>query len=454
MKWLMVVAAAVTLSAAGATKWTLAHLSDGQPDLQGYWTNATYTPLERDRDLGTKEFFTPAEAAAYAKKRADIENSQPKDNIHYDDRIWQDENYGKVLSRNRTSLIYDPPDGRIPDLTPAAKAIVAARAAEARLHGPSDAADSRSLGERCISWGNEGPPMVGSTYQANLQIVQTKSQFVIRHEIMHGVRIIPVDNSPHVSKNVRMLFGDSRGRWEGDTLVPSGLSAGRELRVPAADPIGRVRRAREDGALPIGQGQGRACRQLDLAEGAVEPIEAHNGGDDALDMSRFVKERLGKYHGRTPVHEADLVVAHRHRARLHDARKPRGLLRGVRHRQICRGAELRSVRLDDEDVDVVGMVAQDARQQCAARRGILLAQPGKHGEGGQQPLNTAEDSRLFSDGEVRQPAGVFDRVLAGPAPFAHLVVDDDPEGRDDHHEDDEDDPRGEACREAAHGSPQ
>ena len=216
---LMVAAAAAMVSARGAAKWTLAHLSDGQPDLQGYWTNATYTPLERDRDLGTKEFFTPAEAAAYAKKREAIENSQSKDDIHYDNVIWQNENYGKVVSRNRTSLIYDPPDGRIPEMTPAAKALAAARAAEARLHGPSDAADSRSLGERCISWGNEGPPMLGSTYQANLQIVQTKSQFVVRHEIMHGVRIIPIDNSPHVAKNVRMLFGDSRGRWDGDTLV-------------------------------------------------------------------------------------------------------------------------------------------------------------------------------------------------------------------------------------------
>jgi hypothetical protein len=223
--FLVVAAAAATaavtmsVSAAGATKWTLAHLSDGQPDFQGYWTNATYTPLERDRDLGTKEFFTPAEAAAYAKKREQIENSQSKDDIHYDNVIWQNENYSKVVSRNRTSLIYDPPDGRIPDLTPDAKALAAARAAAARLHGPSDAADSRSLGERCISWGNEGPPMLGSTYQANLQIVQTKSSFVIRHEIMHGVRIIPVDGSPHVAKNVRLLFGDSRGHWEGDTLV-------------------------------------------------------------------------------------------------------------------------------------------------------------------------------------------------------------------------------------------
>jgi hypothetical protein len=215
----IVASAAVILSAQRASKWALAHLSDGQPDFQGYWTNATYTPLERDPQLGTKEFFTPEEAVAYAKKREQIENSQSKDDIHYDNVIWQNENYAKVVSRNRTSLIFDPPDGRIPELTPAAKAIVAARADYARAHGPSDEAASRSLGERCISWGNEGPPMLGSTYQANLQIMQTRSNFVVRHEIMHGVRIIPVDGTPHVAKNIQMLFGDSRGRWEGDTLV-------------------------------------------------------------------------------------------------------------------------------------------------------------------------------------------------------------------------------------------
>jgi hypothetical protein len=213
----VVLAAAALLSA--QKKWTLTHLSDGQPDFTGYWTNATYTPLERDRDLGTKEFFTPEEAAAYAKKRAEIENSQPKDNIHYDDRIWQDENYAKVVSRNRTSIVFDPPDGRLPDLTPAAKAIVAARGEYNRPHGPSDEASSRSLGERCISWGNEGPPMLGSTYQANLHIMQTPGRFIVRHEIMNGVRIIPVDGTPHVSKDMRLLHGDSRGRWEGDALV-------------------------------------------------------------------------------------------------------------------------------------------------------------------------------------------------------------------------------------------
>ena len=216
---LLVMAAVALVSAQRSGTWALAHLPDGQPDFQGYWTNATYTPLERDRELGTKEFFTPEEAAAYAKKREQIENSQSKDDIHYDNVLWQTENYAKVVARNRTSIVYDPPDGRIPDLTPAAKALAAARAAFVREHGPSEEAASRSLGERCISWGNEGPPMLGSTYQANLQFMQAPGRFVVRHEIMNGIRIIPVDGTPHLSANVRLLHGDSRGHWDGDTLV-------------------------------------------------------------------------------------------------------------------------------------------------------------------------------------------------------------------------------------------
>ena len=215
----LIVSAVVVSSAQRATRWTQARLADGQLDFQGYWTNATYTPLERDRDLGTKEFFTAEEAAAYQKKREQIENSQAKDDIHYDNVIWQQEKYAKIVTRSRTSLVFDPPDGRIPDLTAVAKALVAARAEYNRSHGPSDDAASRSLGERCISWGNEGPPMLGSTYQANLQIMQTNGRFVIRHEIMNGVRIIPVDGTPHLPKAVHLLHGDSRGRWDGDALV-------------------------------------------------------------------------------------------------------------------------------------------------------------------------------------------------------------------------------------------
>ncbi len=214
-RWL----SAAALVSAQKKTMDAAALADGQPDFRATGPTPPTRRSSATANSARRSFSRPKRQLAYAKKREQIENSQSKDDIHYDNVIWQNEKYAKVVTRNRTSIIYDPPDGRIPDLTPAAKALVAARAAEARLHGPSDAADSRSLGERCISWGNEGPPMVGSTYQANLQIVQTKNAFVIRHEIMHGVRIIPVDGTPHVAKNVRMLFGDSRGRWEGDTLV-------------------------------------------------------------------------------------------------------------------------------------------------------------------------------------------------------------------------------------------
>src|SRR5712671_3200113 len=92
----------------------------GQADLRGYWTNATFTPLERPADLAGKEFLTEAEAAAYEKKRLLLEESQAKDDIHYDNAIWQKESYDKVVSRRRTSLVIDPPDGKLPPLTPAA----------------------------------------------------------------------------------------------------------------------------------------------------------------------------------------------------------------------------------------------------------------------------------------------------------------------------------------------
>jgi len=208
----------LALSAGGATPYSQPHTPDGHPDFRGYWTNATFTPLERPAELAGKEFMTEAEAAAYEKQRQIQEESQAKNDIHYDNVIWQQESYRKVVSRLRTSIVVDPPDGKLPPLTPLGQQRAAARAETARL-APSDSAQSRSLGERCISWGNEGPPMLGSTYQANLQFMQTKNAFVIRHEIMNGVRIVPVDGTPHLPNTVRLLHGDSRGRWEGNTLV-------------------------------------------------------------------------------------------------------------------------------------------------------------------------------------------------------------------------------------------
>ena len=191
---------------------------DGQPDLQGFWTNDTVTPLERPAEFGDKEILTPQEAEAYAKKRLDQFLAQPRDAIHYDDAIWQAESYSKEANR-RTSLIIEPRNGKLPPLTATAQKREAAKAAARKGVDPSDSAQTRSLAERCITWGNVGPPMIPPTYNANLQIMQTRDKVVILHEMMHDARIIPLDNSAHPPAKIQFLAGDSRGHWEGDTLV-------------------------------------------------------------------------------------------------------------------------------------------------------------------------------------------------------------------------------------------
>ena len=188
------------------------------PDLQGYWTNATFVPLERPVELANKEFFTKEEAAEFNRKRLERENAQSKEDIHYDNALWQTETWGRVESL-RTSIVFDPPNGRLPELSAEGKVQAAAKAQAAARRASADSAQDRSLAERCITWGNEGPPMLGSTYNANMQIVQTANLLVIAHEIGHANRMIPLDGHPHLSPSIHQLGGDSRGHWEGDTLV-------------------------------------------------------------------------------------------------------------------------------------------------------------------------------------------------------------------------------------------
>jgi hypothetical protein len=202
----------------GGAAWTAPVTKDGHPDLQGYWTNQTYTPLERPPELAGKELFTEEEAAAYLKRRNDQILGQSATDVHYDDAIWQGENDG-VAPTLLTSLIREPRDGRIPPLTAAAAAREARLAEARRARGPADGPEDRSLAERCISWGAVGPPMVPPTYNASLQILQTREYVVIRHEMIHEDRIIPLDGRPHLGDRIRLLAGDSRGRWEGNTLV-------------------------------------------------------------------------------------------------------------------------------------------------------------------------------------------------------------------------------------------
>ena len=196
---------------------------DGKPDFQGVWTNATVTPLERPAELGTQQFFTKEQAAQYAKTVVASTNSDRRDGGAEADvgraynNFWR-ESGTKVVASLRTSLIVDPADGRIPALTPEAQRKAAERAEARRLH-PSDGPEDRSLQERCILWPAAGPPMMPVGYNNNYQIVQGKGYVSIIVEMIHDVRIIPTDGSPHLPPNVRQLLGDPRGHWEGNTLV-------------------------------------------------------------------------------------------------------------------------------------------------------------------------------------------------------------------------------------------
>ena len=196
---------------------SIPRLPDGRPDLQGYWTNDSYTPLERPAEFASKSHFTPQEAEAFLRSRLDRLENQSRSDIHYDDAIWQKEPYEKEANL-RTSLLTDPANGLLPPLTADAKRRQAAEAARRAGRGPSDSVQDRSLGERCITWGNVGPPMLPPTYYANFQILQMANYVIIRHELMHEARMIAMDGT-HPGPGVKLLYGDARGRWEGDTLV-------------------------------------------------------------------------------------------------------------------------------------------------------------------------------------------------------------------------------------------
>ncbi len=129
----------IAFSMTAAKVWTPPRAADGHPSLEGYWTNASFTPLERPAELASKEFFTEAEAAAWQKQRIERENSQAKDDIHYDNVIWQGENYPKGAAARRTSVVFDPPDGKLPPLSAAGqkRALLEKEAARRR-----DAAES------------------------------------------------------------------------------------------------------------------------------------------------------------------------------------------------------------------------------------------------------------------------------------------------------------------------
>ena len=185
---------------------------DGHPDLQGYWYFGSATPLERPKEFEGKTFLTAEEASAY-ERRTD-EHRGDVLAVHAPE--WLD--YGKRMDADhRTSLIIDPPDGRVPPLTAAARDKMAARRARMQ-NSPADNPEDRAIQERCLVFG-AGPPLLPGPYNNNMQIVQTSNAMVVLSEMIHDARIVPLDGRPAPPAPIRYWLGASRGHWEGDTLT-------------------------------------------------------------------------------------------------------------------------------------------------------------------------------------------------------------------------------------------
>lgn len=222
---------------AGKPTWRVPRTADGHPDLEGVWANNTATPLERPKALAGRAFLTGEEVAALKKKAAELFDNGNSD-AAFGDSVF-DSVFANVEGKksgfksvdggtgdyssvwlaarewdNRTSLITDPPDGRLPPMMPEAQSKVAAAAA-ARNRLPAGPED-RSLSERCITYGT---PQLVAGYQSYYQIVQASNSVAILTEMIHDARVIPLDGRPHLSPNIHTWLGDARGRWEGDTLV-------------------------------------------------------------------------------------------------------------------------------------------------------------------------------------------------------------------------------------------
>lgn len=191
----------------------------GDPDLEGIWTNATLTPLQRPPELASKEFFTAEEAKQFQQTRIEQTNADrplpPGQVGAYNDAFF--ERGTSIVRSRRTSLVIDPPDGRLPALTPDAQRKVEARQQREKT-SPADGPEDRWLTERCILFGAT-VPMLPEPYNNNYRIMQSPGFVTILVEMNHDARVIPLDNRPRLADSIQQWTGDSRGHWDGNTLV-------------------------------------------------------------------------------------------------------------------------------------------------------------------------------------------------------------------------------------------
>ena len=232
--WILVIGTTGVVPYSVAAQGTQPMTAWGEPDLQGVWDFRTITPMQRPEELADKPTLTEEEAAAFAVAESRRVNRDLIDSetgglnyaaeadggvVPYNE-FWYDRGVN-VIGTRRTSLIIDPSNGRFPPLTPSGQRYMdAAREIgreEQRGRPLADKPDDRGVGDRCIMGFNAGPPMVPSAYNNNIQLFQTADYVVILNEMVHNARIVPLDGRSHGT--LRQWAGDSRGRWDNNTLV-------------------------------------------------------------------------------------------------------------------------------------------------------------------------------------------------------------------------------------------
>ncbi len=221
-------------AAPAAAQTTVPRTAWGQPDLQGIWDFRTITPLERPEDLAEQEFLTEEEAANLEQEAVDrnisllnrpARRTEVTDSVDrgadgapgFYNNFWLDTGTHTIGTR-RTSLIIDPPNGRLPAVTASGQRRAEAKRTYQQEH-PADSWLDYDAGDRCLLGLNAGPPIMPAAYNQNLQVFQTPDHVMLLTEMVHTVRVVPLDGRPPLSDDIRQWSGDARGHWEGDTLV-------------------------------------------------------------------------------------------------------------------------------------------------------------------------------------------------------------------------------------------
>ena len=244
---------------------------DGRPDLQGTWTNATLTPLERARAMGDRKFYTEQEVRELETRTAtqrSAANERPATasvaggNVGSYNNFWLDSG-DRVLSTRQTSLVVDPPDGRVP-VRPEAEAH-----RDEYLRRSGESPEFMSVWDRCISRGAPGW-VIPAGYNNAYQIVQTRDYVVIHAEMIHDARIIPVTDREPLPPSVKQWEGDSRGRWEGDTLVVETTNFTNRNWIATSAASGRIKGIPQSEALRIVERFTRISRDEIAYEARIE----------------------------------------------------------------------------------------------------------------------------------------------------------------------------------------